>query len=282
MDLIDDRAGVFDDVLQETMLATYQKGAARACCQVHRLDFAAEERVNSTLIANVALPERPHEPWLIPRDSQQASLIARLTEMPHRLVDYGYKVSTGPLVWNRHKPQLYDRPGKGQFPLIWAEAVTADGRFEPKAEKRNHKPFFMPRDGDDWLLVKTPCILLQRTTSKEQSRRLITAILPREFLERHGAVVVENHLNMVRPVVASPAVSMVALHALLKSWVADQVFRCLNGSVAVSAYELEAMPLPSPGVMKDIDKLIRKGASEEFVESIIEEFYFNGIATAVA
>jgi hypothetical protein len=30
--------------------------------------------------------------------------------LPWRLADYGYAVSTGPLVWNRHKDQLSDRP----------------------------------------------------------------------------------------------------------------------------------------------------------------------------
>ena len=41
--------------------------------------------------------------------------------------------------------------------------------------------------------------LVQRTTAKEQNRRLIAAELPASFIKKHGAVVVENHVNMVRP-----------------------------------------------------------------------------------
>ena len=56
----------------------------------------------------------------------------------------------------------------------------------------------------------------------------------------------ENHLNMVRPMVEKPAVSLRVIAAFLNSEVVDAAFRCISGSVAVSATELEALPLPSP------------------------------------
>lgn len=112
--------------------------------------------------------------------------------MPGRLADWGYSVSTGPLVWNRFKSQMRDRAGRGVHPLIWAEAVTADGRFIYRAEKRNHTPYFKIERGDGWLLVEEACVLVQRTTAKEQARRLIAAELPAEFIAKHGGVVVES------------------------------------------------------------------------------------------
>jgi adenine-specific DNA-methyltransferase len=192
--------------------------------------------------------------------------------MPARLADWGYSVSTGPLVWNRFKGQMRDRPARGAHPLIWAEAVTADGRFVFRAEKRNPAPYFKMERGDAWLLVEEACVLVQRTTAKEQARRLIAAELPADFIAQHGGVVVENHLNMVRPT-ARPAVSPATVAAVLNSQVADQLFRCINGSVAVSAFEMEALPLPSPAAMRGVEALVSDGASSAAIEDELARLY---------
>jgi adenine-specific DNA-methyltransferase len=133
---------------------------------------------------------------------------------------------------------------------VWAECVTSDGRFIFRAERRNHQPFFKLTPDDDWLIVRSSCVLLQRTTAKEQARRLIAAEMPASFVAVHGGVTVENHLNMMIPTVAKPPVSQALLAGFLNSAAADRAFRCLSGSVAVSAYELENLPLPSADNLK--------------------------------
>lgn len=78
--------------------------------------------------------------------------------------------------------------------------------------------------------------------------------------ERYGRVTVENHVNMVRRSGELPAVSLGALAAFLHSAAADRVFRCISGSVAVSAFELEAMPLPTPDLVEArLAPLVRRG-----------------------
>jgi adenine-specific DNA-methyltransferase len=208
---------------------------------------------------------------------EQSEIAAAASKMPARLADWGYGVSTGPLVWNRFKEQLRSKSGRNVYPLIWAEAVTADGRFVYRAERRGHAPYFHAGKRDEWLIVRQPAVLVQRTTAKEQPRRLIAAELPASFLAEHGAVVVENHLNMVRARVA-PKVSPAAVAAVLNSAVVDQVFRCISGSVAVSAFELEAIPLPSAKAMAAVEKLVSCGASRQAVEEALTKLY--GLATA--
>jgi adenine-specific DNA-methyltransferase len=190
--------------------------------------------------------------------------------MPHRLKDFGYKVSTGPLVWNRHKAQLAVKQSKKTFPLIWAESVTANGSFQFRAEKRNHVPYFKTEPGDDWLITRKPCVLLQRTTAKEQPSRLIAAELPAQFLEQHGAVVIENHLNMIRPINGTPVVSAAILTKLLNNSIVDRAFRCISGSVAVSAYELENLPLPAP---EDLMQLLGGRRSGDAINEACEILY---------
>jgi len=112
--------------------------------------------------------------------------------------------------------------------------------------------------------------LLQRTTSKEQDRRLLAAVLPQEFLSRSQGVVIENHLNVVQCLdESSESISPATIAALLNSGVVDRAFRCISGSVAVSAYELNAVPVPCLTDMRRIELLVRNGASKVAIDKEI-------------
>lgn len=277
IDFVHARKGVFEDVLQETLLATYRRGARPDRARIHYLTVTSETVAEITRNGTVALPGDTSAPWLAPRVPRHSRLIARAERMPHRLADWGYSVSTGPLVWNRHKGQLRDRAGgRNVHPLIWAESVTADGQFTYRARKRNHAPCFRLEPGDGWLLTDRPCVLVQRTTAKEQARRLIAAELPVEFIAAHGGVVVENHLNMVRAT-GDARVPPAIVAALLNSRIADDLFRCISGSVAVSAFELQALPLPAPARMTGLATLLAAGATRDEIEAECARLY-GGIA----
>jgi adenine-specific DNA-methyltransferase len=274
VDFLEARRGVFEDVLQEALLATYRKAGSGGRTAVHYLAISSEMSGKVTHAGHFNLPACPAAPWLAQRMPEHQALIDRLAHMPHRLADWGYQVSTGPLVWNRFKSQLQSHPGKNAFPLIWAEAVTSDGRFIFRAEKRDHEPYFRVEKGDEWLKVDVPCVLVQRTTAKEQARRLISAEMPASFIAKHDAVVVENHLNMIRPLPRTrPKVSAAVLSVLLNSSIVDDAFRCISGSVAVSAFELEALPLPPPARLRAVDTLIRLRTSRETMDAAIRALY---------
>lgn len=266
LDFVAARKGVFDDVLQETLLATYRRGAERTKAQVKELHITSSTSLDVASLGSLPQPADPSAPWILPRTIEQKTTVKQLKTCKHHLVDWGYTVSTGPLVWNRFKDQLHSRKAKNRLPLIWAEAVLPDGRFEWRATKRNHQPWFEIRDRDKWLISKQQCVLVQRTTAKEQHRRLIATALPTAFLEEHGAIVIENHLNMLKPLGTTPRVSAEVLSAFLNSAAADLAFRCVSGSVAVSAYELEALPLPSPDALDGLQSLIDAKADRSAIE----------------
>lgn len=275
LDFVESRSGVFDDVLQETLLAVYRKDGTPRQVPTATLVGTGGGRLQVTSAGTFELPAAPGEPWLAPRTPAQARLLAAARRQPARLADWRYRVSTGPLVWNRHKAQLTETSCVDCLPLIWAESVSADGRFRFRAEKKNHLPYCRIRDQRDyWLIVREPCVLVQRTTAKEQARRLIAAELPAAFLAVHGGAVVENHLNMIRPLDgAPPKVSADVLTALLNSRVADQLFRCISGSVAVSAYELSALPLPAPERLDDLAALVAAGAARADLDEACAQLY---------
>jgi adenine-specific DNA-methyltransferase len=97
--------------------------------------------------------------------------------------------------------------------------------------------------------------------------------LPESLIREHGFVVVENHVNMIRPLNGTPKVSPAAVTALLNSEIVDHAFRCISGSVAVSAFELEALPLPSLKQASALEKLLAMGAKSATIKRAIQAMY---------
>lgn len=114
IDFVSVRKDVFDDALQETLLAVYTRRGAGARARdtdasAHFISPSDCDRIDVEAAGTFRLPRAAGSPWLIPRTKEQGRLIASLRKMNHRLRDYGFAVSTGPLVWNRHKTQLAPR-----------------------------------------------------------------------------------------------------------------------------------------------------------------------------
>ena len=127
---VSERNGVFADVLQETILATYRRGGPARPGNVGFIAINDRgQRVAAGRPGRSRCPRIETRPWLLPRIPGQVALTRRLRSMPHRLSDYGYGVSTGPLVWNRFKDQFRKSAATGSYPVIWAESVTSNGRF---------------------------------------------------------------------------------------------------------------------------------------------------------
>jgi adenine-specific DNA-methyltransferase len=256
IDVVAERTGVFEEALQEAALVTLRRAVAAGPIAVARVsvshDVATAEQLGTT-----ALPPDPSQPWLLPRRPDQVAVAQASHGMSCRLADWGYRVTTGPV----DGAQLAALGTAGRHvPLIWPEAVSA-GRLDWLRAKRGRPATIAVQEGSkaDARLVRSPCVLLQRTTAPEQPRRLVAVALTAEDLERHGPVAVENHLNIVEPVATGAAVPPEVLAAVLNSEVADLAFRCLGGSVAVSAFELRALPLPGPESLAPLAALVVAG-----------------------
>lgn len=273
-DFISFRKGIFEDVLQETMLAIYREGKSISHpVLVNEIIPSSTKQYDIHQVGSFPLPEDTSAPWLLSRNKANAKLVTALAKLHHHLQDWGYEVKTGPLVWNRHKPQLRTKKGDNTFPLIWAETISTKGEFRWKAEKKNHTLYFKFKTGDEWLLEKKPCIIMQRTTAKEQEKRLLTSILPKKMFRESGAVIIENHLNVIQPISSSPKVSLELLNFFFSTKIADDVFRCISGSVAVSAYEIESMPLPDPELLPPIQRLLDARSESKIIEEAFISLY---------
>jgi len=244
---IESRTGVYSgDPLQETCLAVFQKAGEDRVVSCRRLHANGAFEISD--VGKVAISRPFAAPWPIPRRLEHSRLVVGASRLRHRLADYGWSVSTGPLVWNRHKPQI-GAWGSGRVPILWAADIGPDGVHRDPA--RDHQRWIRLRQRDEFMRLTEPAVVMQRTTAPEQQRRLVGAVLDDHALnDWGGAVVVENHVNVLRQASCEGPLDARLLAALLATPTLDALYRCLTGSVAVSAYELEALPLPPPNVLK--------------------------------
>ena len=239
---VNDRSGVFAGVLQETCLAVFTRKRGRSV-EITRSNG------HLTHVAKVPTPSRS-DPWLLPRESVDAALAAAASKLPLTLRDAGWHASTGPLVWNRRRDDLFTRPGTNRAYVLWGADI--DGGEIHRDKGRDSMRWMKLRDDRDRAtnLLDGPAVLVQRTTSPEQSRRLVAVDLSPEVLnELGGAVVVENHVNVLRPTALLPLLSRETLARVLATQTLDRLMRCISGSVAVSSYELAALPLPDAATL---------------------------------
>jgi adenine-specific DNA-methyltransferase len=147
---------------------------------------------------------------------------------------------------------------------MWAADI--DGGLVHRDPVRDNARFLTLSGTDEQVMVlDQPAVLIQRTTAPEQNRRLVAAHLSAGVLKEWGGrVVVENHVNVARPLAASPILSPGSLNRLFATETIDRVLRCLSGSVAVSAYELEALPLSPGEILKQWSLL----DGEEFIQAV--------------
>jgi len=68
------------------------------------------------------------------------------------------------------------------------------------------------------------------------------------------------------------------LCALLNSAAANEAFRCLSGSTAVSAYELGHLPLPDPAALEPLAALVASRAQADEIEAECRRLYAGDIS----
>lgn len=276
MDFISSRKGVFSDVLQETIITVFEK---KHLTLEHKSTVNSVEITQTGLhiehVGNFSIPrDNLKAPWLVPKAKQHVNILTKALTLTNSLTDLGYEISTGQLVWNRCKEQLQSQKTKKSFPLIWAEAIKPGGKFKfAYKNPENHYPYFRVNQSQDYLLNTSACIIAQRTTSKEQNRRIAATIIPDHFFVKYKAAVIENHINIIKPHVSHQAPSLEAILALLRSQAIDVLIRSINGSVAISAFELNCLPMPSKKDMSKIETMIRSKKKPSEIENYINHLY---------
>jgi adenine-specific DNA-methyltransferase len=252
----DQREGIFEAVLQEVMLLVLQRGQSAEpytmrVATVERESQLADWRTFSQLVQQVpsgaVLRQSGGYPMIhLPTWPGVDTIYEKYEERGAPLTDssVGYVAKTGQIVWNRLKSRLCDKPAEDALPLVWANNVRSyhfvatgnrDGRFGYLLRDERTTP----------LVTRGPCLLVQRTTAKEQRRRIVAAF-PLGWEHATDSFFVENHLNLVVPIKGIVPLSPEVVLALLNSRLFDFIFRTFNGNTQVSATELNVMRCAAP------------------------------------
>lgn len=191
------------------------------------------------------------EPWTLPVPGL-VSLNSPRSEKDdefYTLRDYGYRLRVGKVVPTRERDRLTDGRVKGSLPLVWASDVRPDGTFKFKGTQRKRaSAWYLPQISDVAYATRVPCVLVQRTSNRDQQRRLSAAPVSTDFLRQHAkrGFVAENHVIVVEAATALPTVSPETLAAVLNAASTNERFSAVSGSFSISAKLLARLALPAP------------------------------------
>ncbi|MGE0046315.1 MAG: Eco57I restriction-modification methylase domain-containing protein, partial [Hyphomonadaceae bacterium] len=194
------------------------------------------------------------EPWTLPALTPVKALFdpkkaQQSAKTPSTLADYGYRVRVGKVVPTRERKRLHDKRESGDLPLLWASTIRQDGSFDFDASARlGNARWYAPPEGSDVKYNTTmPAVAVQRTSNRDQARRLNAAAIPSAFREKHKrGFVAENHVIVIEALSARPRVAPGKIAALLNAAVVNERFAALCGSFSVSAKLLTRLALPDP------------------------------------
>lgn len=238
VDLIEKRIDVFLDAIQDACFVVLRRRpAALAEPPASQAASGVFRRDGKFVSKDVASIETDGAPWRLPG----VELVRSST-----LKDWGYRATVGYLVANRQPTRLHMRAGKGRYPLIWAKAITPKGTFdfERGAAFKGYGWADAPVDAP--YVFRVPCVAVQRTSSRNQKRRLNAAPISKAFIKKHGGVIAENHVILLvpnSPDAASPEALAEALNKAAASAALDRV--CGSASISVRLLEkikLQARP----------------------------------------
>ncbi|WP_333653265.1 hypothetical protein [Dissulfurispira sp.] len=228
---ISDRKKVFDDVLHGTMVLCLERNKhhrrtvnisyAQTTKELEdNISFNVErekviQRLNGTTV------------WFVSDSQETYDIINRIIKRYPLLSGHevNCKAKTGQIVWNKVKPLLAKDAKKDSLPLIWATDVSKFGfSFNRMGEDR--PSFLRVNEKTKGLIVKDPCILVQRITADEQPYRIVASI-PEEFCKKNkDGYFVENHLNIIQPVATHSTADLYFILGVLNSEIADFFFSC--------------------------------------------------------
>jgi adenine-specific DNA-methyltransferase len=260
--IFESRKAIFDkdEVLQENVIIKAKKNAKEGSVTIttskdKELNVLGRIEVD---YSDVVSPKNSESFIRIPTSQLDVEILHIIDNWPSTLNKQGVEISTGPVVDFRAKEHLRQDLTKESVPLLWMHNMQNMRVVWPS--KKNKKPAAIASSEETFplLLPVKNYVLLKRFTSKEQRRRLDSAVLKQSEFP-HESVGIENHVNYIHKLKGSLSVDeALGIAALLNTGLIDNYFRSLNGHTQVNATEIRNLPLPDLSVIKKIGEIVSK------------------------
>ena len=260
--IFESRKDIFDkdEVLQENIIIKVSKNGKEGIVTITTSkdkDLKVLGRIEVDY-SDIVSPKNSESFIRIPTSELDVKILHIIDKWPSTLNKQGVQISTGPVVDFRAKEHLRQDLTKGSVPLLWMHNMQNMRVVWPS--KKNKKPAAIAstEKTSPLLLPVKNYVLLKRFTSKEQKRRLDSAVLKQSEFP-HESVGIENHVNYIHKPKGNLSVGEAfGIAALLNTGLIDNYFRSLNGHTQVNATEIRNLPLPDLAVIKKIGELVSK------------------------
>jgi len=260
--IFESRKDIFDKdgVLQENVIVKASKNGKEGLVTI----TTSKDKELSVLgrihvdYSDIISPKNSESFIRIPTSELDVKILHIIDNWPSTLNKQGMEISTGPVVDFRAKEHLRQGLTKGSVPLLWMHNMQSMRVVWPS--KKNKKPTAIAstENTSPLLLPVKNYVLLKRFTSKEQRRRLDSAVLKQSEFP-YESVGIENHVNYIHKPRGSLSVGEAfGIAALLNTGLIDNYFRSLNGHTQVNATEIRYLPLPDLSVIKKIGEVVSK------------------------
>ncbi|MCG7519486.1 N-6 DNA methylase [Ruegeria sp. Ofav3-42] len=267
IDKIEQRRQFFRDVSQDICLLVCRKAVEK------RKGYSAQAR---SVDRNISW--RCETDFWITRSSDE--LWSRLYDNNKKtkfdsLEALGFTVRCGPIVHNRDKG-LSDgirRRRKDAVPLVWGHVIQPFLAVEPASRSRQ------PGSGAITFVstqritppVTTPSIVLQRTNSGDQEKRIRAGLVDEAWIAKYGGFYGENHVVVISPdPQKKQRCSLRVLLRLLSTKAVDRRLRLLLSSNSINVTALRDLQIPKLS-KENLSSL--EGYSDVELETILEEAY---------
>ena len=269
IDKISRRKEFFRDVSHDVCLFVCRK-KVRTKAHTAQIGLLGENLVRTSIgVCEVSPGSRLA--WTIRSKHSERSLDATLA-------DYGYDVSCGPVVHNRDDDLIHGQRRKRQkaVPLVWGHAIKHGRSVQPASRRSSGATGLVTfvSTARNTPPIQEPSIVLQRTTSADQARRIRAGFVDQAWLTKYGGFYGENHVVVVSPSVGeSPQIDLNSLFLLMESAAFDRRLRQVLSSNSVNVTALRNLKLPSVQAFQFALQKIKRGVD---IDAALEEAFRNG------
>lgn len=266
-----------DAVLQETVIVHAVKDRVKPERVMVSASADAEEDfilAHDLAYGDVVHADDPEQFIRVVPDGVGQQVVARMGRFRSSLAELGLTVSTGRVVDFRVRDYLLPRFTEESAPLIYPINLESGGVAWPKQTKKP-QCLGICKETELQFVPNENYVLVKRFSSKEQKRRVVTAVFEGGRLP--GCYIgFENHLNYYHQ--EGRGMSLAAARGLslyLSSTLVDTFFRLFNGHTQVNATDLRSLKYPTQQELEALGTRVSSThLTQEETDAVIEKEFF--------
>jgi adenine-specific DNA-methyltransferase len=246
--LFDSRTQAFKDdaVLQENVILLLERGGKQGSVLLSTSTDDTFSDHKETLV--------PFEAIVKPKDADLFFHVSHgkgndrlnVPRISSKLADLNVSVSTGPVVTFRSRNNLIADQIPGSVPMLYAKHISAMRTVWPGEAGKKANAILDNDTTSRQLYPAGTYVIVRRMSSKEESKRVVAAVVTAADLGNAKHVGLDNGLNVFhcgkRPLDDAFAWGLVSF---LSSTALDEHFRRFNGHTQVNATDLRNIPYPA-------------------------------------